>query len=46
MQKHRLDLWRVRALIHDRGLAASFSILGGWFVSPASIGGYSYVTRP
>jgi hypothetical protein len=46
MQKHRLDLWRVRALIHDRGLAASFSILGGWFVARPKHGGYSYVTRP
>ncbi len=32
MQTHRLDLWRVRCLVQDRKLAATFSILGGWFV--------------
>ena len=33
MTTHRLDLWRLRIVAHDRGIAATFSILGGWFVA-------------
>lgn len=32
MSNHRLDLWRVRLIVHDRSVAATFSVLGGWFV--------------
>lgn len=32
MNRNRIDLWRVRAVLKDRRLAVKSSILGGWFL--------------